>query len=462
MDARSARPRAVLLALVGVASGLLLACGGGGGGGGSTPPLGSCGPSAYAAVELVNDNQVPAAPAGSASSPPRCDQVLQSDFFLVFAPAGADYRSFRFRESFVPGSGVVQCPGVTRVTTNNPLVSGDIRPPSLAADGWVDLNGLNLALGLETLLPSGCSLRAAVLDQWSFPSTTANLPGAQAACGGSFDADGWQTFATKVNFLSRTGSVIQSCKTMDGGPVGACQYFDLEPRLSLTAAASAPAAGGTLGFRPRVVVATPSTHTCRLWSATSNTAFIHVDRQSPRKDAGAVNELVLRIDPNPGPPRVGTVAVGFGGTAGPALLEIHQDGTQPPACVSVAGSGWVVTGTATRTCSGSLATQGFTNTESGARSITLYQNGCLLSENPNFPSGESYTITGSTTQASTPMFLVGLLPPGTVLTQNQTTTFGTIRADLKRIDWASTGQAAGTIAGVPGSCEFSSQIVFAR
>ena len=101
----------------------------------------------------LNDNQGPGAPAVSASSPPLCDQVLQSDFKLVFGPKGPDYSKFRFREQFVVGSQVLNCNGVVTPIPSVPRVSAEITL-SLSPDGWVDLNGLSLAPApLDTLLP---------------------------------------------------------------------------------------------------------------------------------------------------------------------------------------------------------------------------------------------------------------------------------------------------------------------
>lgn len=447
----------------------------GGCGGGSAPtsatttqfPAATCGPSTYSSVLVVPDNGAQSAPLVSAGSPPRCDQVLESAFKLVFGPAKYDYSQFLFREKFVPGTSVLDCLGQVTHLPDNPNVSAAVTPPSLGPDGWVDLNGLNLTTtDLDHLLPSGCSLRSTVLDQWLFRATTTpDIPAAQAACGGGFDNDGWKTFATKVNFQSRTGSVVRSCKTIDGGPVGNCIDFDTAPKLALPPLVIMPAAGGTLKLQPRIIVATPAAYTCRLWSATSDASYIRVTNQLVRKDVAASSEIELVVDPNLGPLRTGNVVARFADTAEQAVTQIQQDAAgQPAICPLLAISGpldWLFNAADKFSCEGSFANLDWGKGQPGVWRIT--QTGCTvrLVRPDTFPEvvanlgtiegnvlkfsigpvssiGSPITFTESTEE------FVGIInskanPPGVPIGQS--------------IDVTTRGHFAGTFQGVPGSCD---------
>jgi Putative binding domain, N-terminal len=337
----------------------------------------------------------------------------------------------------------------------DPTVSPLITPPSLYAGGWGDVNGVAIPDGIDARLPSGCSFRATTLDQWAFPSTTPNLPQAQAACGGGFDGNGWKTIATKVNFMSRSGSVMHFCKTMNGGPVGACIDFDTAPSISLpVATASAPGGGAILAFQPQVVVAAPSTHTCKLWSATSNAGFIKVTGQRPRKDVSAATSFELTVDPNTGPARSGTVTVGYGAGA-QVQLTINQDAAPPP-CVQIGGS-WTVVETATVSCTGSFGSGSTTETATGTLSIA--QSGCGISFLSPAQTLRTGTVTGNTVRFSGPLAIAG---PDVILTQNQINFSGSIAADTRSINVTGSGVASGTFQGAPGSCSAMSSERFSR
>lgn len=304
-----------------------------------TPTPSICGPASYESIRVVNDDEGPGAPTVSSRSYPRCDTELVAEFELLFSPRSlTHYPTLLYRELAVPNSHVLTCNGISQVLPD-PMVTSlftiDPLTPPFLSDGWRDLNGLRTPRGLDSHLSSGCSIRFTTQEQWSFPPSTPNLAEAQRACGGGFDSTGWRTFATKVNFVGRTGSIIQSCKSVDRNATQACQYFETSPRLSLASSISVPANGGSFRIEPKLLVTTSSTqvaattHTCLLWTAVSQSGFVTITAQSPRKDVSAGNFLDLTVDQNAGPARTGTVVIGYG-PGNQVVLSVDQAGAPAP------------------------------------------------------------------------------------------------------------------------------------
>ena len=86
---------------------------------------------------------------------------------------------------------------------------------------------------------------------------------------------------------------------------------------------------------------------------------------------------------------------------------------------------------------------------------------------PNPPPGvEVVTMVGNTIDSTGPMFSPESIPYSfpipPAFTANQMTTNGIIQPDRRRVDFASSGNAAGTVDGVAGSCSFSSTVFWTR
>lgn len=467
-------------------------CGGGGGSSSTQPPTGAelppavCGPSTYENVLVVNDLEGPTGRVVSATSPPRCDSALETAFILVFGPSGHDYSNFLFREQYVPGSLVLTCGNQVTLLTRPPKISPAITPPSLTPSHWVDQNGLPVSVSIDELLKPGCTLESKILDQWAFRATTTpDIPAAQAACGGSFDGI-WKTFATKVNVWSRTGNVIRSCKTIDGGPVGSCQDFDVAPKVLAPIVFSVPSAGGTYQVSPQIITesfasaSTPARFTCRLLRATSQAPYISVTRQSPRKDAKAASEFEVVVAPNAGPARGGSVVVGFDGTTEQAVIRFEQGGAAQPTVCPILAPGaagvnwlrWHYHSIDTLTCQGSFADLPW-GTEI-ASSLEITQDGCTVEFRGPAPAGYARTqglIVGNVLTFSAYYRVFPPLPtsPIPVVTEATKEYVGFITSVPNppaapigvQIDMTTHGRFAGTLRKapgdipVPGSCETS-------
>jgi hypothetical protein len=198
----------------------------------------------------------------------------------------------------------------------------------------------------------------------------------------------------------------------------------------------------------------PSTHTCKLWAATSDAAFIKVTNQNPRKDAAATNSFELTIDPNSGAARTGTVTVGYGGSS-QVRLTVSQ-AAAPPACVQIGGS-WTVVETATVSCTGSFGTG--TATETATGNLSIAQSGCSISFLSSANTLRSGAVTGNSVQFSGPLAIAG---PDTILNQNQINFSGAISSDTRSINVTGSGVASGTFQGSPGSCSATSSERFSR
>jgi PKD repeat protein len=285
-------------------------------------PRAGCGPKRYVAVTPFVGLYANGQPTLS------CNTPLEALFILEVGPKGLNYDSndsggvpkLEYREKFI-GS-FPRGPGCSAL---NSTVGGFV----VSGNEWLDRNGYRVTL------PEGCIDRAVMQDQWRFPPGTPNLPDKQVQCGGTFDAEGYQSFDVKQSYTSRQNDIVETCKisSMKRG----CVTFDLNPALALSTTSVVIPNTGTLDpatgvDRPiRVAVnvqpRSPASYTCQPWSVISNLApFANVTRDGAPNPAQNTGTISISAQPNPvQSPRQGDVTIGFAPTGVAQTLTLIQN-----------------------------------------------------------------------------------------------------------------------------------------
>jgi len=144
-------------------------------------------------------------------------------------------------------------------------------------------------------------------------------------------------------------------------------------------------------------------------------------------------------------------------TQGFAITQIAPADTAPsPSCVDIAGI-WNAVETATATCM--VLGQTETLTQSAMGQVDIKQDGCNISYTvPELDIPRVGTIDGDMVSYTGPLVVPFL--DDVEFTKNNVSINGTVNGN--RIDLTGTGEASGTVDGLPFSCEGNSMSVFTR